>query len=922
MRNIFLYFLIISSSFSLFSQEKNDVYSFEFNNIPLTEVIQTIETKTQFKFYYEKEWLNEDKKMITGSYKNVTIDFLLDVVFTNTELNFFIQKNKIILTKNNVIHDQLAADFFGKSKKSNENLASPIFYQQYDSISKGNISQKGDILFIGKESQMTDKKFYTVTGYITNDMTGKPESNVLVKVRNKGINTETDDDGFFKLQLPVGANIIETKSFNFKKTTQTLVVYSDGEINLSVTENKNQLNEVNVKNNRSKKVESVLSGVVSIDIEQMKNIPMILGERDILKLATTFPGIKTTGEGSAGFNVRGGKDDQNLILVDNAVIYNPQHFFGIFSAINPYTTKSATIYKASIPTEYGGRLSSVFDIKTKNGNQEKFSGEGAIGPVTSNLSLSIPIEQNKSGIMFGGRATYSDWVLKSLKNEELKNSQAGFYDLNLKYNNTFNEKNALETTLYYSHDNFSLSTDSIYSYSNTLASVKWKHIFNAKNKVDFYLTDSQYKYNIDFSSTGKNTFESGYKLNEIQLLANFGYLYNEKHNFAYGISSKLYNINPGYLTPTKPESTLIPVNLEQEKGLESALYISDTFKVNKKLSFDLGLRYSMYAALGPATVNSYESGLPLSDATITGTETYANNEVEKTYGFLEPRIAARYLINEDLSIKGGYDKTSQYIHLLSSNVTQTPTDTWILSNTNIKPQSAQQVSLGVFKNLDNAIYEVSVEGYYKTSENLLDYKVGSQLLLNENVETELLQGEGKAYGIEFLVKKSIGRLNGWIGYTYSRTFIKLDSEFNAEKVNNGNYFPTNYDKPHDLSMILNYKFTNRYSLSTNFLYQTGRPITYPVGTYTYNNAVYTLYSDRNEFRIPDYFRLDIGINIEGNHKIKKLAHSFWNISVYNLLARSNPYSIYFITDDTGSIKAYKTSIFSVPIPSITYNFRF
>ena len=259
---------------------------------------------------------------------------------------------------------------------------------------------------------------------------------------------------------------------------------------------------------------------------------------------------------------------------------------------------------------------------------------------------------------------------------------------------------------------------------------------------------------------------------------------------------------------------------------------------------------------------------------------------------------------------------------MSSNVTQTPTDTWILSNTNIKPQSAQQVSLGVFKNLDNAIYEVSVEGYYKTSENLLDYKVGSQLLLNENVETELLQGEGKAYGIEFLVKKSIGRLNGWIGYTYSRTFIKLDSEFNAEKVNNGNYFPTNYDKPHDLSMILNYKFTNRYSLSTNFLYLTGRPITYPVGTYTYNNAVYTLYSDRNEFRIPDYFRLDIGINIEGNHKIKKLAHSFWNISVYNLLARSNPYSIYFITDDTGSIKAYKTSIFSVPIPSITYNFRF
>jgi hypothetical protein len=701
-----------------------------------------------------------------------------------------------------------------------------------------------------------------------------------------------------------------------------LMVYNDGELNINITENSNQLDEVFIKSKGSRAVESVISGMVSIDIEAMKNMPLILGERDILKVATTLPGIKTTGEGSAGFNVRGGKDDQNLFLLDNAVLYNPQHFLGFFSSINPYTAKKANIYKGSIPAELGGRLSSVFDVTTKNGTPDKITGEGALGPITSNLSMSIPIEKNKSSLIFGARATYSDWVLQLLDNEDLKNSRAGFYDGILKYNNTLNKDNQLEATLYYSHDKFSLSSDSIYSYSNRLASVKWDHSFDQKNKGSLILTNSEYKYDIDYNTTLKNAFVSGFKLNETQVLMKFNYLYSNKHKFQYGLTSKLYNVNPGFLNPTNPDATLTPITLDKEKGLESALYISDSYKITEKFSMDIGLRYSLYASLGETDQRVYEPGKPLNDATVIDTKHYGNNEVATTYGNFEPRIAARYLLTDDLSIKAGYDKTSQYIHLLSSNVTQSPTDTWLLSNSNVKPQTAHQASIGLFKNFSNNLYEVSVESYYKKSYNLLDYKVGAQLQLNDNVETELLQGEGKAYGIEFLVKKQFGRLNGWIGYTYSRTFIKLDSEFYEEKVNNGNYFPANYDKPHDVSAILNYKFTKRYSFSSNFVYQTGRPITYPVGTYIYNNATYTLYSDRNAFRIPDYYRLDIGINIEGNHKIKKLAHSFWNISIYNVLGRANPYSIYFVTEGNGKVKAYKTSIFSIPVPSITYNFKF
>ncbi|RZJ52510.1 MAG: TonB-dependent receptor [Flavobacterium sp.] len=920
--------LVILFSFQLsIAQNSDEKLSITFTDQTLENAIKSIEVSTSYKFYFDPIWVNSNKTLITGSYTDIKIDDLLSKILSNTDLNFIVLNKKIILTLNSTIHNDLPANYFSDAPveidyKNGTNPDNPVFYQQYDSLNSYSVTKKASIVFIGKENKDITRKTFTVSGSVKNEETGKPEVNIYIKVKNKNISTSSDPDGNYTLQLPRGINVIEIKSLSHKDVTKTLMVYDDGTFDVNVNEKSNQLDEVVISKKGKKQTETVVSGLVSIDIEGIKNVPLILGERDILKVATTFPGIKTTGEGSAGFNVRGGKDDQNLILLDNAVLYNPQHFLGFFSAINPYTAKKADIYKGSIPADFGGRLSSVFDITTKNGNPEKFSGEGAIGPITSNLTVSTPIQKNKSSIIVGGRATYSDWILKSLDDENLKNSQAGFYDGIVKYNNAINVNNNLEATLYYSHDRFSLSSDSVYKYSNRLASLKWDHTFNKKSKAAFIFTNSEYKFNIDYNSNDVNSFDFGYKVNESQLQLKFNYQLNPKHTFSYGVASKLYNISPGYQHQKNPESKLISTDVEKEKALESAIYLADSFKFSDKLLLDLGLRYSFYASLGPADVRTYQNGMPLSNETVTGTETYKNNEVVKTYGGIEPRLAARYFITEDFSIKAGYDFTRQYVHLLSSNVTQSPTDTWKLSDSNVAPQSAQQVSLGLFKNLKDGEYEVSLEGYYKKSKNILDYKVGAQLLLNQNVETELLQGEGKAYGVELLLKKTEGRLNGWIGYTYSRSQIKLDSQFSSEIVNNGKYFPANFDKPHDLSAILNYKFTRRYSLSTNFLYQTGRPITYPIGTFHYGNAEYTLYSDRNAYRIPDYIRLDIGINIEGNHKIKKLAHSFWNISVYNVLGRNNPYSIYFVTDQSGKVKGYKTSIFSIPVPSITYNFKF
>ncbi|MFH6998286.1 carboxypeptidase-like regulatory domain-containing protein [Flavobacterium sp. FlaQc-57] len=900
----------------LYAQEQNAAINIKFSNINQIEVLKKIESSTNYKFYFQEEWF-DNTLLISGDYSNKTINEVLSKVLDKTDLNFFFDKNRIILTKNSIIYSKYPV----KNAADSKNNKSPIFFQQYDSIKPG--ATVAPIALIGKEEQEEDSKidFYTISGHITDMKDGKPLADVTVKAKNTTSSTITDAAGFYTLKLPTGISTIEVESLIYRNTSRKIMIYSNGTLDFSVAEKINQLDEVVVKGKTSQNIRTAITGVTTIEAEGMKNIPLVLGERDILKVALTIPGIKTAGEGSSGFSVRGGKEDQNLVLLDNATLYNPTHLFGFFSSVNPYTINKVDIYKGGIPSEFGGRLSSVFDINSKNGNTEKISGEGGIGPVTSNLTVSLPVVKDKASLLVGGRATYSDWILKQLDDENLKNSQASFYDLFAKYNHKINKNNTIEGTGYYSKDAYSITPDSLYKYSNRLISLKWKHNFSEKTNSEINLSNSEYKFNINYSPNNPGSFIFKYKIDETQFSAKFNTAFNAKHKFTYGLQSKLYKVNPGEMTPSGSSSLVIPTKIDSEKGLESAVFFSDKFQITEKLLLDIGARYSLYAALGPSNQKIYDENVPKTSATVIEEKNYTNNEVINTSGGFEPRIGLRYIIDPTFFIKAGFDKNFQYIHLLSNNSTQAPTDTWKLSDLNVKPESGLQYSLGVFKKLEDKDIELSLEGYYKTSKNILDYKVGAQILLNQDLETELLQGNGKAYGVEFLLKKTEGRLNGWIGYTYSRSFIQLDSKFNDEKVNNGDYFPTNFDKPHDLSIVMNYKFTHRYSFSSNFIYQTGRPVTYPIGKYYLNGAEFTLYSDRNKYRIPDYFRLDIGLNIEGNHKIKKLAHSFWNISIYNVLGRNNPYSIFFVTKD-GQIKAYKTSIFAVPIPTITYNFKF
>ena len=902
-------------------QEKTTNLSLDVQDKSVKEILFEIEQKTDYQFYYADEWF--DNKKLSKNYDDTSLENILKDLFSDSKINFFIDSdNRIILTLSNIIYGNLPEGFFKDSiipetVVEEEIVTAPILLKKQDERKQRTI----ETIRIGRESLNSVQKRFTLSGTVRNNSTGKPISNLAIFVKTLGIGSVTNDNGYYELSLPVGLNLVEASLLGFENSKKNVIIYDNGTLNFDLDENYEELDEIVVQSGAIQNIEDTTTGSTTIGSEASKNIPLVLGERDVLKIATTLPGVTSAGEGSSGFNVRGGKTDQNLVLLDEAVIYNPSHFFGFFQALNPLAIKDVNIYKGSIPVEYGGRLSSVFDINTKEASNEDFKGEVSIGPVTANTVLETPVIKGKSGVLLGVRAAYSDWILKSLKDSDLKNSQASFYDLIAKYDHKINANNDLKATGYYSRDEFSITSDSLFSYANRLFSLKWNHTFNEKNSGSLMLNNSQYKFNIDFDGSQNANFVQGFQIDETELKLKANYLLNDFHKLSYGIAGKLYSILPGEIQPKSSNDLISPISIPKEKGLETAIFISDNFKVNDKLQVDLGIRYSFYAALGPSLQRVYEEGVPKSDNTVIRTETYDDNEVFETYGGPEARISARYLLKEDLSVKASFNNTYQFIHTLSNNTTVSPIDTWKLSDKHIKPQQAYQFSLGLYKNININEYEFSLEGFYKKQQDILDFKTGAQLLLNENVETEVLQGEGKAYGIEFLIRKNNGKLNGWLGYTYSRSLFKLDSEFNQERVNDGNFFPSNFDKPHDVSLVMNYKFSKRISMSSNFIYQTGRPVTFPVGNITFNGSNFVLYSDRNQFRIPDYYRLDIGINFEGNHKIKKFAHSFWSFSIYNVLGRNNPYSVFFITQE-GEVKALQSSIFSIPVPSITYNFRF
>ncbi len=889
----------------------------------LIAAFSELERKTQYQFFYDRNWFKDVS--LSGSYDSISLKEVLTDMLNNTIFNYYIIDNKVVITKNAIIYDELPKGFFVEKKDSNALTTNPVAVRKSIPIFiPKNSSQKQNKVLtfsVGKVDENATNEKLNLSGFVTTKKTKEPLANLALLVKGENSGIVTDADGYYEVDLDFGPNELEARALGIESTTISVIMYNNGKLDIQLEEEIEQLDEVVLSADLKRNILDKNTGSTQIDVEETKTVPLVLGERDVLKVATNLPGITTAGEATLGFNVRGGKTDQNLILFDNAVLYNPQHFFGIFSAINPFTLGSVEIFKGNIPAEYGGRLSSVFDLKTKSNVTDDFDIEGSIGPVTGNLAIGIPVVKGKSKLTVAGRGAYANWLLRSLNDESLNNSEASFYDFTASYEHQINDANKVKVTGYGSRDDFSITSDSLFVYNNRLVSVNWNNQLNEKNALELNLSNTQFGFNIEFDGNSNNDFDLGYVVNETGLGLKLKRIFNKSFSLDYGIASKFYSIDPGRIEPRGTDSDVNFLEIPTEQALESAVFLSSEIDIGDKLTLDAGVRFSLFNALGPSTQFVYDENSPRTSNSVVDTLNFGRNELVETYGGPEFRVAARYIFNQDFSIKGSFNNTIQYIHRLSNNTTVSPIDTWKLSDFNIRPQTGNQWNLGLYRNLKENEYELSLEGFYKNSNDILDFKTGAQILLNENIETEVLQGSGRAYGVELLIKKNRGKLNGWLGYTFSRSFVRLDSDFSEERVNNGEFFPANFDKPHDFSLVGNYKFTRRLSLSANVVYQTGRPVTFPIGNFMFNNSNFVAFSDRNEFRIPDFYRLDLGFNIEGNHKKSKLAHGFWTISIYNVLGRNNPFSVFFVTRD-GEIRPLQSSIFAIPIPSITYNFKF
>ena len=683
-----------------------------------------------------------------------------------------------------------------------------------------------------------------------------------------------------------------------------------------------ELAEIVVVGGRQSAVNNMMIGAEKFKPQILKNIPSAFGESDIIKIVLTLPGVTTVGEASGGYNVRGGSTDQNLILLNGGTVYNPTHLFGLFTSFNSDAVEDVELFKSSIPVEYGGRISSVLKVTSKEANMQKFTGSASIGALTSKANIEIPIVKDHVSLLLNGRTTYSDWILKKLPEKSgYKNGTANFYDFSGVLTWRINSMHRLKVYGYWSNDRFSFSSKDKYGYQNRNISAEWRSILNDKITATFSAGHDHYDYFNEDNSVPSMAARLSFGIDQLWGKLHIRHRLSEKQSLSYGLSVLHYDVQPGKYEPVGSESCITTDQLEKEKALESAAYIDYDFALTEKLSVSAGLRYSLFNALGPRDVNIYLDGELPSEETLV--ETRRETGVIKTYQAPEIRLSARYALQENLSLKLGFNTMNQYIHKVSNTSIMSPTDIWKLSDPNIKPQKGWQIAAGIYHETASKKYEFSAEVYYKHIDDYLNYRSSAVLLMNPHLETDVIPTKGKAYGIELQAKKPFGKLNGWVNYTFSRALLRQDDGRVAMPLNDGDWYPAEYDRPHEVKAVLNYKFTERYSFSSNFNYATGRPTTVPAGKYydSYNQKYMPYYTDRNTYRIPDYMRLDLAFNIEPTHKLTSFLHTSFSIGVYNALARKNAYSVYYVTEG-GQVQGYKLSVFGTAIPYVSLNIRF
>lgn len=793
----------------------------------------------------------------------------------------------------------LPARFFDSGKN---HLVDNTELEKYLEAQNAVATQENRVYEIGNKNKARKGKS-TLSGYVRDMNSGEPLVGVFVGTENGSYHGLTDNYGYYKINVPAGESAIRFSGYSLEERTFNVMVYSDGKLDVEMKEEVTALNAATVSADAITVHRDAKMGLERIRIETIDKVPVAFGEADVIKVVLTLPGVKSTGEASVGFNVRGSAADQNLILFNDGTIYNPSHMFGMFSAFNSDVVSDVQLYKSSIPAEYGGRIASVMDIKTKDGNSKKLTGSVGIGLLTSRLHLEGPIKKDKTTFILGARTTYSNWMLDLLpkKSSDYAGGRAQFHDVNLGISHKFNNRNSLHAYGYYSGDGFTFSGDTTFRYANLNASLKWRSELTDKTTMTMTAGYDQYGNELEDKGASYSAYNLETGIRQGFLKTGFKTVLNEKHTLQYGLNAVYYNLNPGKMTPLiiggdignmeiiSKYARALPV----QEGVEPAIYLSDTWSVSNSLMVEGGIRYAGFKPIG----------------------------TDKFYNAPEFRLSGKYTIVDNLSLKAGFNSMRQYIHLITNTASISPMDTWTLCTDRIKPQEGWQAASGLYWSIPDKSIDLSVEGYYKEMSNYLDYRSGATLVMNPNLADDIVLTRGRSYGVELMAKKSSGKLNGWMSYTYSRSFLKEMYDRGIETINHGDWYNAPQDMPHEFKLVGNYKFTHRYSFSLNVDYSTGKPVTIPVGTYTYRNGVKYAYSERNGYRIPDYFRMDLAFNIEPGHYLKAFTHMKLTFGVYNVTGRKNPYSVYFTTNGK-SISGRMLSIFATQIPYVNIDLNF
>lgn len=758
-------------------------------------------------------------------------------------------------------------------------------------------------------SSVNAQNAYTVSGVIKDASTGETLIGASIKVTGtSSFGTLTNSYGFYSVNVPSGEYSITASFIGYKPVIKTASITKDLRINVDLEVN-NELQEVVVTAvKRNENVSSPQMSLQKINVQEIKNVPVLFGEKDVLKTIQLLPGIKSAGEGNSGFYVRGGSTDQNLILLDEAPVYNASHLLGFFSTFNSDAIKDISVYKGGMPAQYGGRLASVLDIKMNDGNRKKHTVEGGLGLISSRLKVEGPIIKDKGSFMISGRRTYADAFLKLSPDSSINGNTLFFYDLNAKANYQIDEKNTVFLSGYFGRDKLALAETFGFNWGNTTMTARWNHLFSSRLFSNTSLIFSKYDYVIE-NFIEENNFKVNSYIRDYNFKQDFQYTVKNNHTLRFGLNIIHHTLAPGVFTASE-SSSINQSTIESRKGAEAAIYVADEWNVSEKFNVSYGLRLSGFSLFGPGAFKTYNT-----DGIAVDSAQFASSDIVKSYLNLEPRFSASYQLNSSSSLKLAYTRNTQHIHLMSNSTSTSPTDLYIMNSNNVRPEIADQIATGYFRNFADDKYEFSVELYYKSMQNQIEYRTGTDLRGNKEIEADLLFGDGRAYGIELFLKKRFGKFNGWIGYTLSRTERQFDG------IDQGKWFYAKQDRTHDLSLVGIYKASKRWTLSSVFVYNTGNAVTYPNAKYQINDRTVFYYSEKNGYRTPAYHRLDFSATLEG--KPGRKLQSSWSFGINNVYNRQNAFSIDFQDDPDNSSRTQvvKTTLFGI-IPSVTWNFKF